>query len=47
MEHFQPATNLGSKEKSIGFLVEQMSYKKRPHLFARVRDPAENEVEEP
>ena len=47
MEHFQPTTNLGSRKKSIGFLMEQRSYKKRTRLFARVRDPAENEIEEP
>lgn len=46
-ERFSPAANPGSREKSIGFLVEQKSYKKRPHLFARVRDSAENEIEAP
>lgn len=27
--------------------MEQKSYKKRPHLFARVREPAGNGIEKP
>lgn len=38
---------MGSREKRISFLMDQKSYKKRPHLFTRVGEPVGNEIEKP